>query len=129
MDSRVAEIAWMAVIAVLVLFGGNVVLGLLARNRAFGTLLLAIVVVLSLLMLRRAFIANRPTVRSDLTKAGAYVSAAVLAFVAIGLHAHWAIGACIAAAEVAIVFDIITIAMRSAPGSGAEHPASQHHDR
>ncbi|HTD32990.1 MAG TPA: hypothetical protein VK665_04980 [Candidatus Elarobacter sp.] len=117
-DSRVAEIAWMTVIAIVVAAGGNVVLGMLAERRAFGAVLLLVVVVLALLNLRRAFVANAPTARIDLTKAATYLAAAVLAFVAIGLHVHWAIGATIAAAEAAIVFDIVTIAARpkSAPG-------------
>jgi hypothetical protein len=108
----------MIVIAIVVAAGGNIVLGMLARNRGFAAVLLAIVVVLALLNLRRAFVANAPSARADVSKAGTYLVAAVFAFVAIGLHVHWAIGACIAAAEAAIVFDIITIAARpkSAPG-------------
>jgi predicted permease len=116
-DSRIAEIAWMVVIAILVAAGGNIVLGLLAKNRAFAVVLLGVVVVLALAMLRRAVVANGPTARIDVTKAATYVAAAVLAFVAIGLHVHWAIGATIAAVEAALVFDIVTIAARKAvPG-------------
>ena len=40
--------------------------------------------------------------------------------VAIGLHVHWAIGACIAATEAAIVFDIVTIAARPKIAPGEE---------
>jgi len=117
-DSRVAEIAWMPVIAVLVAVGGNILLGLLAAQRAVAAVLLGALVVAAFLGLRRTFVANAPTARIDVTKAAAYFVAAVLAFVAIALHVHWAIGACIAAAEAAIVFDIVTIAARPkvAPG-------------
>jgi hypothetical protein len=111
-DSRVAEIAWLTVIAILVAAGGNVVLGLLARNRWFAVLVLGIVVVLAFLNLRRAFMANRETARVEVSIAATYLAAAILAFVAIGLHVHWAIGATIAAAEAALVFDIISIAAR-----------------
>ena len=52
------------------------------------------------------------------TKAATYLVAAALAFVAIGLHVHWAIGATIAAAEAALVFDIVTIAARPKPAPG-----------
>ena len=120
-DSRVAEIAWMVVIAVLVAAGGNVVLGMLAMHRGFAIVALGVVVVLAFLGLRRAFVANAPTARLDVTKAAAYFVAALLAFTAIGLHVHWAIGACIAAAEAALVFDIITIAAR--PPSAHAEPA------
>ena len=119
-DSRVAEIAWMTVIAILVALGGNAVLGALDAHRAFGAVLLVVAVVLAFLNLRRAFRANSASARADVSKAAAYFAAALLAFVAIGLHVHWAIGACIAAAEAAIVFDIVTIAARPrvAPGEG-----------
>jgi hypothetical protein len=119
-DSRVAEIAWMTVIAIVIAAGGNVVLAMLAERRAFAVVLLLVVVVLALLNLRRAFLANAPTARIDLTKAATYLAAAVLAFVAIGLHVHWAIGATIAAAEAAIVFDIVTIAARPKAAPGEE---------
>ena len=117
-DSRVAEIAWMVVIAVLVAAGGNVVLALLAQHRAFAIVVLGVVIVLAFLGLRRAFVANAPTARLDVTKAAAYFVAALLAFTAIGLHVHWAIGATIAAAEAALVFDIISIAARPKRGHG-----------
>ncbi len=116
-DSRVAEMVWLVVIAILVAAGGNVVLGLLAQRRAFAEVLLLIVAIAAFLGLRRAFVANSATARADVTKAAAYFAAAILAFVAIGLHVHWAIGACIAATEAALVFDIVTIVarLRSAP--------------
>jgi hypothetical protein len=118
-DSRVAEMVWLIVIAIVVAAGGNVVLGLLAQHRAFAEVLLLIVAIAAFLGLRRAFVANSATARADVTKAAAYFAAAILAFVAIGLHVHWAIGACIAAIEAALVFDIITIVarLRSAPGA------------
>lgn len=118
-DSRVAEIAWLTVIAIVVAAGGTIVLGMLATNRWFAAVVLGIVVVLAYMNLRRAFAASHaPSARLDVTKAATYFVAALLAFVAIGLHVHWAIGATIAAAEAALVFDIVTIAARpkSAPG-------------
>ncbi len=111
-ESRVAEIAWLTVIAILVAAGGNVVLGLLARNRLFAVLVLGLAVVAAFLNLRRAFMANRETARAEVSIAATYFAAAVLAFVAIGLHVHWAIGATIAAAEAALVFDIVSVAAR-----------------
>lgn len=110
----------MTVIAILVAAGGNIVLGLLARNRLFAAVLLLAVVGIAFFNLRRAFVANAPNARLDVTKAATYFVAAVLAFVAIGLHVHWAIGATIAAAEAALVFDIVTIAARPKPAPG-EH--------
>jgi hypothetical protein len=122
-DTRNAEVAWLALIAILVALGGNIVLGLLAQHRVFAEVLLLIVAFAAFLGLRRAVTANSPTARADVTKAAAYLVAAILAFVAIGLHVHWAIGACIAATEAALVFVIVsnvararTAAVRTVPG-------------
>jgi len=111
-DSRVAEIAWLTVIAILVAAGGNIVLELLARNRLFAVLVLGVAAVAAFLNLRRAFAANRETARVEVSVAATYLAAAILAFVAAGLHVHWAIGATIAAAEAALVFDIVSVAAR-----------------
>ena len=119
-DSRAAEIAWMIVIAILVAAGGNVVLGLLLVHRAFGSVLLGIVVVIAALAMRRSYDPHSATARQDVTKAVGYLAAAVFAFASVGLHVHWAIGACIAAAEVTLVFDIITIAARPPAAPGAQ---------
>ena len=115
-----AEVAWLTLIAILVAFGGNVVLGALAQHRAFAEVLLLIVAIAAFFGLRRAFMANSPTARADVTKAATYFAAAILAFVAIGLHVHWAIGACIAAIEAAIIFDIVTVAARARTAPGEE---------
>jgi hypothetical protein len=117
-DTRVAEIVWLTLIAVVVALGGNVVLGMLAQHRAFAAMLLAVVAVTALLALRRAVAGATPATGIEVTKAATYFTAAALAFVAIGLHVHWAIGACIAAVEAALVFDIITIVARRTPAHG-----------
>ena len=70
-----------------------------------------------LFALRRAVVGT-PSDRVEVTKAATYLTAAALAFVAIGLHVHWAIGASIAAVEAALVFDIITIIARRTPAHG-----------
>jgi hypothetical protein len=117
-DSRRAEIAWLTLLAIVVAAGGNIVLGLLATHRIFAALLLAAVAALALNALRVAASSRGPAVRVEITKAATYFTAAALAFVAIGLHVHWAIGATIAAAEAALVFDIITIVARPAAAGG-----------
>ncbi|MDQ6942484.1 MAG: hypothetical protein M3169_08230, partial [Candidatus Eremiobacteraeota bacterium] len=57
-DTRVAEIAWLILIALVVALGGTIVLGLLAQHRAFAELLLLIVVIAAFFGVRRAFVAN-----------------------------------------------------------------------
>ena len=111
-DTRLFEIVWLAVIAVLVAGGTPLVLHVLAEHRPVGTALLALVIIATIVMIRRAYVPDSPTVRADVTKAVAYCAAAILALITIDWNPHWAIRACITAAEVAIIFDIITVANR-----------------
>lgn len=111
-DTRVSEIVWLVVIAFLVAAGTPIVLHLLAQNRIVGTALLVLVIAATVVMIRRAYVPTSPTVRADVTKAVAYCAAAILALITVDWNPHWAIRACITAAEVAIVFDIITVANR-----------------
>jgi len=111
-DRRLAEIAPLAAIALLIAAGAAPLLRFLAVNRTVGTLVLVVVVIGTLVMIRRAYVAAAPTVRADVTKAVAYCAAAVLALLTVDWGPHWAIRACITAAEVAVIFDIVTIATR-----------------
>lgn len=111
-DPRLPEIAWLVVIALLIAVGASPVLRLLAQNRLAGTIVLAVVILGSVVAIRRAYIPSSPTVRADVTKAVAYCVAAVLALVTVAWNPHWAIRACIMAAEVAVLFDVMTIATR-----------------
>ena len=107
------EILWLIVIAVLLAAGGPLVFAGLALHRLLGSVVLACAVVLAVIAIRRAYDPHSPTVRADVTRQVAYCVAAVLGLVAVAGKQHWAIGSCIAAAEIAIVFDIITIVART----------------
>lgn len=111
-DTRLAEIAWLVVIAILIAMGASPLLDFLARNRLGATIVTLALIVASIVMIRRAYVPSSPTVRADVTKACAYCAAALFAFVTVEWNPHWAIRACISAAEVAVVFDIITVAAR-----------------
>ena len=116
-DKRLPEIAWLLVIAVLVALGGDTVLRFLGANRALGTILLGIAILGTVVMIRRAYDPASPTVRVDVTKAVAYCAAAVMALVTVDWHPHWAVRACLTAAEVAIVFEIFVIVSSQRAGS------------
>jgi hypothetical protein len=120
-DTRLAEIAWLVVIAILIAIGASPLLDFLARNRLGATIVTLALIVASIVMIRRAYVPASPTVRADVSKACAYCAAALFAFVTVEWNPHWAIRACISAAEVAVVFDIITVAARpkAAPGENA----------
>ena len=72
-DSRVAEIVWLTVIAVLIAAGGNVVLASLDARRWFAAIVLGAAVAIALLNVRRAIVANAATARRDVTKAATYL--------------------------------------------------------
>ena len=106
------ELAAMAAIAVLVALGGKSLLVSLGHFKLLGILLAAGGLVAALGALRRSYDPSRPEARVEVTRAGAYVCTAALALWAIVAPAKFAYGACIIAAESAIVFDIIATLAR-----------------
>jgi hypothetical protein len=117
MKARSVEIAALAVIALLVAAGGKLVLANLATHRAFAAIAIAIVIVGAAAALRRAYRFPGDDTRIIITKYVAYLVAAGLALVDVLAPAKWVPGSCIAAAEVALVFDMVTIwARKNAPG-------------
>lgn len=117
-DGRWTEIVFLVVIAILIAIGGRIFLHVLDTYRVLGTVLLGIATVGALYAIRRAYVAGSASARRDVTKCAAYAAATALAFITIAFHAHWAIGAAIAAFEAALVFDIITVAARPHPTEG-----------
>jgi hypothetical protein len=107
--ARVVEVAALAVIAILVAFGGHNVLVLLWQHKPFGWLIAAALVYLAVIGVRNAYDPTRAEARVNVTKAGAYLCAAILALWAVLLPARWVSGSCIVATEVALVFDLITL--------------------
>ncbi len=108
----------MGVIAVLIAIGGHNLLVGLGGNKLWGGLFGVALIVLAVRELRGAYDPSRPDARAEVTKSGAYLIAAVLVLWAILFPARWVFGSCIVAAEVALVFDIITLAARSRATGG-----------
>lgn len=115
---RLGEIAAMAAIALLVALGGKTLLVTLSENKLLGGVLLAGVVLVALGAVRRAYDPADPAARANVTKAAAYLCAAVLGWWAVLAPAKFAFGACIVAAEAALAFDIITTAARGLSTKG-----------
>jgi hypothetical protein len=113
---RIVEIVGLALIAVLVAAGGHNLLVILGQHKPWGWLIAAGGVYLAVNGIRAVYDPASPQARADVTKAGAYLVAAILALWAVLLPARWVFGSCIAAAEIALVFDLITLA---APGRAA----------
>ncbi len=108
--ARIVEIAALAVIAVLVAAGGHNLLVILAQHKPWGWLIGAGFVYLAVNGVRTVYDPASPEARVNVTKASAYLVAAVLALWAVLVPARWVFGSAIVAAEIALVFDLITLA-------------------
>jgi len=115
---RKGEMIAMGAIAVLIAIGGRQLLATLSHQKTWGALLAAAIVFLAVRELRGAYNPALPDARVEVTKAAAYFCAAALALWAILAPARWVVGSCIVAAEVAVVFDIISIAASSRTAGG-----------
>jgi hypothetical protein len=111
--SRAGEIAALAVIALLVLLGGRLLLHALGQFRLAAAIALTACLVAGFISARRTYAAAPDDARVTITKAVAYLVAGGLALWEVLAPAKWIPGSCIAAAEVALIFDIIVVASRS----------------
>jgi ABC-type Fe3+-siderophore transport system permease subunit len=107
--SRYGEIAALAAISIMVAFGGKLVLANLSTHRAAAAAAIAILIAVASVALRRVYRFPNDETRIVITKYVAYLVAAILALWDVLAPAKWIPGSCIVAAEVALVFDIITI--------------------
>jgi hypothetical protein len=107
--SRLGEIVALSAISIMVAAGGKLVLANLGTHRAIAAVVIAVLIAGSSGALRRAYRQPGDQTRIVITKYVAYLVAAVLALWDVLAPAKWIPGSCIAAAEVALVFDIITI--------------------
>ena len=110
--SRTAEILGLAVIALLVLFGGRILIHALAAFRIPAALLIGVALVAGFVGARRTYAAAPAAARVTITRTTAYLVGGALALWEILWPAKWLPGSCIAAFEVALVFDIIIVAAR-----------------
>jgi len=88
-------------------------------HKPWGWLIAAALVYVAVHGVRNAYHPEHPEARVQVTKAGAYLCAAILALWAVLLPARWVDGSCIVAVEIALVFDLITLAapQRAAGGN------------
>jgi hypothetical protein len=119
MISRYVEIAALAVIAVLIAAGGRSILSGFGSHRVLAAFVIVGLIVLALAGLRRTFRAAAGDARLVITKNVAYLAVAGLVLTDMLAPAKWLPGSCIAAAEVALVFDIMTIVTRRRVAEGA----------
>ena len=106
MSSRTVEAAFIAVIAVAVLFGGRSVLVEIAR---FGGLAAGVLVALAFiqtLAMRRNFAAGGSLARVRITRDAAFIAATIAAIAFVYAPARWSIGAAIAGLEFALILEL-----------------------
>lgn len=108
--ARIGELTAMAVLAVLIAVGGRTLLLALGRVKPAGALIAAGALLAALGWLRSAYDPDNPASRLNVTRAGAYVCAAALTVIAVLAPAPFVLGACVFAAEAALVFDFISTA-------------------
>jgi len=113
--SRYLEIGFLVVIALLVAVYGRLLLATLGMHRSIAGLVLVGLIVVSYVALRRTYKQPGDGARLIITKYVTYLVAAALALVEMIAPAKWLPGSIIAALEVALVFDMITIATRPKP--------------
>jgi hypothetical protein len=113
MKSGFAEIVALLVIAVIVASGGKLVLANLGTHKPIAAVAILLLIIGSIVALRRARQAPDNETRVVITKYVAYLAAAILALWDVLAPAKWIPGSCIAAVEVALIFDMITIWARA----------------
>ena len=119
MNARTVEIASLALIALIVAAGGRTLLAVLGHNRVLSAVAIIALIALAIGGLRRMRRQPGDDARLVITKYVAYLAAAGLLLTDVLYPAKWVPGSCIAAAEVALVFDMITIATRKEPAREA----------
>ena len=110
--SRIAEIAALAFIALLVATGGRILLHALANFRLASALVLTVLLVVAFTSAQRTYRRAGADARAAITRSVAYMVAGGLALADVLVPAKWIPGSCIAAAEVALAFDIIIVVAR-----------------
>lgn len=113
-EGRGVEIAWLLLLAVLVAAGGYPVLTMLIAHRAIGLLVLLLAFIAAVIAIRRAYVGSAE--RVEVTKAAAYCCAIVLAAISVLTRGHY--GMPIVMAEVAILFDVISVVARARAAAG-----------
>jgi len=116
--TRFTEIGFMAAIAVLVALGGRVLLANMQQYKLASSIVIALLILATLANVLRAYTGDPAQMRLGVTKHLAYLSAATLALFAVLAPAKWVYGSTIAALEIALVFDIISLAARPATDGG-----------
>jgi hypothetical protein len=101
------EIVSVALMAVAVLLGGRHLLTALAHQHAAAMCMIAFLLVIQLIALRRRYAEDGVTVCVRVTRDVAFLAAAVLVFMVVVSPQRWSIGAAIVAVELGCMLDLL----------------------
>jgi len=105
--ARIVEIVSIVVIGLAVLFYGWLLIANLARFPIPAVVALVVVLVLQTGAIRRNLAEGGPAARIRSSRDVAFVAAIVLALIDVLWPVRWAVGACVAATEFAIVLELL----------------------
>jgi len=115
---RLGEVLAIVAIIILVAAGGKSLLLALGHVKVVGALICAGALLAALAAARRAYDPNDEAARANVTRFVAYAATSIFALWAVVAPASWNFGVTIAAAEIALVFDLMASVARSRAANG-----------
>ena len=107
MNARTLEIGFLALIALLVLVGGQSLLLTVAKFHGFAISVLGVLAIVLVYAFRRNFLAGGPQVRLQAARDGAFLAAIACGIAFVVVPAKWSLGATIFALEAGIVVEVL----------------------
>lgn len=115
MNARTLEIIFLVLIALLVLFGGQVLLFTIAKFHGLAVSVLGVLAIFLVYAFRRNFLAGGPQVRLQAARDGAFLAAILCGIAYVVVPAKWSLGATIFALEAGIVVEVLGRAAPARP--------------
>ena len=106
-NARILEIAFLVIIALLVLVGGEALLITVSHSHGIAISVLGVVAIVIVYAFRRNFLAGGPQVRLNAARDGAFLAAILCAIAFVIFPAKWSLGATKFALEVGIVVEML----------------------
>ncbi len=107
MSARTLELVFLAIIALLVIVGGEALLITIARFHGVAVSVLGVLAIVLLYAFRRTFLAGGPQVRLNAARDGAFLAAIACAIAFVLFPAKWSLGATTFAVEAGIIVEVL----------------------
>ena len=106
-NARTLEIAFLIIIALLVLIGGEALLITISHSHGIAVSFLVVVAIVIVYAFRRNFLAGGPQVRLNAARDGAFLAAILCAIAFVLFPAKWSLGATKFALEAGIIVELL----------------------